>query len=1241
MSDINMEAAIRLSAEDRASAVIRDLQRDVDALRRSLAALSRIKLPSTTSTTGTSSPASGALNFKAGTQALAAAKLTAATDRQVARQREADAKAQERGQRRMESDALRAIRDRDRATAKTLRDQLAAQRLLERETRQAAAAAERDHDAALRRQANGIRYLASLRARHDRDERRAAAQAERDVARRSRETWNRGRNAINDTFRPAGITALTGTAATVAGTRRVLGAERDVDTAEVNVRAYGGLSFDAARELRERWAAPLAESLGSETAKLLTAWTDATKLGIPAAGASAFAELSTKTAEAWAVPFETVTDVMGTLNTVLTSKGKAFSIDRLKSVSNAIQHLAAKQSTTPERLLEFMKQGAGGAQLLGMSLESAAAFGSASTSLGNRPGESGRLLDYSAGRVIEMPRLAKKKGDEGKQARELVKALGYASAQQMDDQRRADPDSFLPDLMDRFNRINNPKKKDEAIRYFYGREWLGEASRMIVGVDTYREAVKLARESKGLDAIGEVWKLHQLKLGFVFKQFRAGWLNILGQLGMVLSPMARQAGDYFLEWSSKLRAGGLQARFKAVLDGILEGFGFNDLPDALRRIFGKPGQGSAGAIETWRATAREFAAGLRDVFGGIGDLLKSFSGGSPEVIARWTGRILALSAALVVLSPVITTLSGFASGILAMGAAATTALAAFKLAGLAGAGGAAAGAAGAAAGAGGLVAILGAAVLPVSLVAISAGVVAALWGREALKGSFLGIPSGNGGAPRTPESDLGGELGAIAPRRRRESDPPAEVQKQSYGGYNGAFDNRLIHPASLQTGSNALAGLLHRVAIVSSPNASAAVAAAGGGVPGGFFGSSSFGNGGVSRSGSAPTVQSWFGRGNGTQGGGVNSANSTASAAMLDAIAGTESGKAGYDAVLGNGRYGTPSKPVSTMTLDEAFAFGRQVRARHGSSSALGRYQIVGTTMRAAQKALGLGGETPFNAETQDRMARWIARNQGLGAWEGLKHNPRAMAAARAAMAQGGALDAPTGSSVTGSDSEATAGGVHPLDGKGRLTSDFGMRKHPITGAFKMHRGIDLAAPAGTVVKAMKAGIASLDRSGDLTVKADDGSSTTYRHIQAQVEAGARIAAGQAIGRLRAHDPRSTGPHLHLEGRDARGGLIDPKTLLTPRGTAGEMNAPLTTKNLLRKMPAPPKAMPGQGSPSGKGGYDDGMTSASRAGAGATIHVTNHIHGAGENPQGLAAKVQRHIAEAWNYRSHDLEPELT
>ncbi|TXM57560.1 hypothetical protein [Methylobacterium sp. WL120] len=44
---------------------------------------------------------------------------------------------------------------------------------------------------------------------------------------------------------------------------------------------------------------------------------------------------------------------------------------------------------------------------------------------------------------------------------------------------------------------------------------------------------------------------------------------------------------------------------------------------------------------------------------------------------------------------------------------------------------------------------------------------------------------------------------------------------------------------------------------------------------------------------------------------------------------------------------------------------------------------------------------------------------------------------------------------------------------------------------------------------------------------------------------------------------------------------------------------------------------------------------------GGDVHIHNTIHGAGENPEALAGKIQRHVTEAWSYRSHDLEPELT
>ncbi|GJE51808.1 hypothetical protein GOFOIKOB_4872 [Methylobacterium tardum] len=108
------------------------------------------------------------------------------------------------------------------------------------------------------------------------------------------------------------------------------------------------------------------------------------------------------------------------------------------------------------------------------------------------------------------------------------------------------------------------------------------------------------------------------------------------------------------------------------------------------------------------------------------------------------------------------------------------------------------------------------------------------------------------------------------------------------------------------------------------------------------------------------------------------------------------SGRDPYNTVLGYGRYGSPSKPLTDMNLREAYQFGRSVRARHGSSSALGAFQIVGRTMKDAMKATGLGWDDKFSPENQRTMAGWIRKTQGFGAWEGFKRHPGELAAARA-----------------------------------------------------------------------------------------------------------------------------------------------------------------------------------------------------------------------------------------------------
>lgn len=111
---------------------------------------------------------------------------------------------------------------------------------------------------------------------------------------------------------------------------------------------------------------------------------------------------------------------------------------------------------------------------------------------------------------------------------------------------------------------------------------------------------------------------------------------------------------------------------------------------------------------------------------------------------------------------------------------------------------------------------------------------------------------------------------------------------------------------------------------------------------------------------------------------------------------------------------------------------------------------------------------------------------------------------------------------------------VRPVEGQ--FTSGFGMRVHPIFKVRKMHTGIDIAAPAGTPIRAAGGGVvveAGYIRGYGYTVIIDHGGgvATLYAHCSALlVAAGQEVTRGQTIARV-GSTGYSTGPHLHFEVR--------------------------------------------------------------------------------------------------------------
>ena len=124
-----------------------------------------------------------------------------------------------------------------------------------------------------------------------------------------------------------------------------------------------------------------------------------------------------------------------------------------------------------------------------------------------------------------------------------------------------------------------------------------------------------------------------------------------------------------------------------------------------------------------------------------------------------------------------------------------------------------------------------------------------------------------------------------------------------------------------------------------------------------------------------------------------------------------------------------------------------------------------------------------------------------------------------------------------------------------RVSSPYGTRFHPILKTYRMHSGIDYAAPTGTPIMAPADGVVSFagvkgGYGNAIMLNHRKGMETLYGHMSAfvsGVSAGKSVKAGDVIGFV-GSTGRSTGPHLHYEVR-INGQIVDPSTVALPART--------------------------------------------------------------------------------------------
>ena len=134
---------------------------------------------------------------------------------------------------------------------------------------------------------------------------------------------------------------------------------------------------------------------------------------------------------------------------------------------------------------------------------------------------------------------------------------------------------------------------------------------------------------------------------------------------------------------------------------------------------------------------------------------------------------------------------------------------------------------------------------------------------------------------------------------------------------------------------------------------------------------------------------------------------------------------------------------------------------------------------------------------------------------------------------------------------------IWPVPGYTTITSEYGMRVHPITGAYKLHTGMDVSAPIGASFVASANGIVSKatynSAYGNMVIIDHGGGvQTLYAHgSEILVQLGQVVSAGTEILKV-GSTGYSTGPHAHFEIR-IDGQTINPIDYLLKDNTEKEI----------------------------------------------------------------------------------------